>query len=78
MKKHTYYTDDCRPVNMTSAREANENECCVVCGRETAVCRNTHVCFREDYVHGGGQLCMECFAGLYTQERAGQKINERF
>ena len=39
------------------------NEICIICGKETAVDVNTHVDFRDGYVEGAGQLCIECHLG---------------
>jgi len=79
MRKFTFYIDDPGPkVDMTAAGAIDETEYCVVCGRKTAARRDMHIGLREYYVHGGGQLCHECFAALYSEVQAGQKINERF
>jgi hypothetical protein len=34
---------------------------CVLCGKETAYLRSTHVDMRIGYVEGSGQLCMDCY-----------------
>ena len=37
------------------------NETCILCGKETTVDVNTHIDFRDGYVEGAGQLCIECY-----------------
>lgn len=36
-------------------------ETCIICGKETAVDKSTHIDFRVGYVEGAGQLCTECY-----------------
>jgi hypothetical protein len=36
-------------------------EKCVLCGKETAYLRSTHVDMRIGYIDGSGQLCMDCY-----------------
>ena len=37
---------------------------CVLCDQETTYKRSGHIDFREGYVEGAGQLCLECFNNL--------------
>jgi hypothetical protein len=46
----------------------HEYECCVLCGKQVDVRRDTHVDFRAYYVVGCGQLCRKCFISIYKAE----------
>lgn len=43
-------------------------ECCIVCGNETNVLRNTHITNRRHYIEGAGQLCKKCYQELYEKK----------
>lgn len=36
-------------------------EICVLCGKETEVEVRTHVDFREGFIDGVGQICLDCY-----------------
>ena len=40
--------------------EENEVEICVSCGKETKYKKGDDVTYRQNYVEGAGQLCLEC------------------
>lgn len=39
-------------------------EKCVVCEKNTKVPLDLHVCYRDYYIEGVGQLCKECFEDI--------------
>lgn len=45
-----------------------KTEKCVMCGKETAIEKNTHIDFRPYYVEGAGQCCRECYNKIYEKE----------
>lgn len=42
-----------------------EKDRCVLCGKETEYLRSTPIDQRKYYVEGCGQLCEDCFDGIY-------------
>ena len=40
--------------------EENEIEICVSCGKETKYKKDDNVTYRQDYIEGAGQLCLDC------------------
>lgn len=50
---------------MVKENEGNDLEKCVTCDFETNVKINTRVDMRECYVEGAGQLCEDCYKGVY-------------
>lgn len=46
------------------AEDNDEYEYCILCRKKTNVLKDTPVDLRDYYVHGGGQLCMECAVSL--------------
>jgi hypothetical protein len=42
--------------------KANEYDCCILCGVETAYKRSTHIDMRHGYIEGAGQLCPNCYS----------------
>ena len=40
--------------------EENEIEICVSCGKETKYKKGDNVTYRQDYIEGAGQLCLDC------------------
>lgn len=45
-----------------------KTEKCVMCGKETAVEKDSDINFRPYYVEGGGQCCRECYNKVYGKE----------
>lgn len=41
-------------------------ESCVMCEKETNVDKNSHISTRTTYIEGAGQLCIECYDGVYS------------
>jgi hypothetical protein len=41
--------------------DPNTLDKCVLCGKETAYLRSTHIDMRIGYIEGSGQLCMDCY-----------------
>lgn len=46
-----------------------DKEHCILCGRLTGVFKNKPVAVREYYIEGAGQLCQECYRGMYAPPR---------
>ena len=40
--------------------EENEIEICISCGAETSYKKDDNVTYRQDYIEGAGQLCLDC------------------
>jgi len=43
-----------------------ELEICVNCGCNTPYIKETNIEFRNFYVEGAGQLCCDCYKGIYN------------
>ena len=41
-------------------------EYCILCGRLTETAKGKSLSEREHYIEGAGQLCRECYQGLYV------------
>jgi len=52
--EHPYCT------NCPMSEKENEIEICVSCGKETKYKKDDNVTYRQDYIEGAGQLCLEC------------------
>lgn len=46
-----------------------QTETCIMCGTDTGVNINESVDFRLYYVEGAGQLCVKCFAEVYSNDK---------
>ena len=46
---------------------------CVSCGVETLYDKTDHVDFRLGYVEGAGQLCLDCYDGIYGVQKNEQE-----
>ena len=40
--------------------EEKEIEICISCGAETSYKKDDNVTYRQDYIEGAGQLCLDC------------------
>ena len=41
------------------------NDKCITCGKETPYHLDVNIEYRSHYVEGAGQLCKECWDGIY-------------
>jgi hypothetical protein len=41
---------------------------CISCNKDTGIPSCSNVDFRKNYVDGAGQLCDECFVGIYDKK----------
>ena len=54
--------------------EENEIEICVSCGKETKYKKDDNVTYRQDYIEGAGQLCLECGQRNYKEADHARKL----
>ena len=47
-------------TNWPMSEEENEIEICISCGKETKYKKSDNITYRQDYIEGAGQLCLEC------------------
>lgn len=45
-----------------------KTEKCVMCGKETAIEKDSDINFRPYYIEGAGQCCRECYNKVYGKE----------
>ena len=56
------------PKIKKSKYKASPNaEFCVLCGTETKYRKDDHIDKRTGYIRGAGQLCRNCYKGLYPR-----------
>lgn len=46
-----------------------EYEICACCGKVTKVKKSTPIEFRDNYIEGAGQLCVQCVKELYSENK---------
>jgi hypothetical protein len=46
----------------------SDTDNCISCNKDTGVPSCANVDFRKNYVDGAGQLCDECFVGIYDKK----------
>lgn len=46
-----------------------EMEKCVSCGKETIYPKDLDINFRDYYVEGAGQLCVDCYMDIYDNRK---------
>ena len=54
--------------------EMNEIEICVSCGKETKYKKGDNVTYRQDYIEGAGQLCLDCGRRNNKEAEHAQKL----
>ena len=54
--------------------EENEIEICISCGKETKYKKGDNVTYRQDYIEGAGQLCLDCGRRNNKEVEHAQKL----